>query len=242
MPYIVLHYFLCNTTTMKRILLIEDEVKIVRLVRDYLEGEGYKVLDARDGEEGLVEFEKQEPELIILDLMLPKKDGLTVAREVRKQSSVPIIMLTAKSEEADRVAGLELGADDYITKPFSLRELVARIKAVLRRSSGELDGREVINRGELLINPETHQVKLAGREINPTPTEFDLLYTMAKNPGRAFSRRKLLDNIDHSAGKTVRRKIDNHVKNLRKKLGGEKKGKQFIETVHGVGYRFRAED
>lgn len=226
---------------MNKLLLIEDEGEIVRVVRDFLEEEGYKVVDARDGEEGLVLFERQDPELIILDLRLPKKDGLEVAKEVRKKSQVPIIMLTAKSEEADRVTGLEVGADDYITKPFSLRELAARVKAVLRRTNGDLgekEGSEVVRYGNLAVDPKTHQVKLQGNEINLTPTEFDLLYTLARNPGRVFSRKGLLNQISNSKGKVVTRKIDNHVKNLRKKLRDVDENRVFIETVHGVGYRF----
>ncbi|MBS3736354.1 MAG: response regulator transcription factor [Candidatus Bipolaricaulota bacterium] len=224
---------------MKTILVIEDEGRIVRLIRDYLSEEGYRIIDARDGEEGLTAFERQNPDLIILDLMLPKKDGLDVAREVRKNSEVPIIMLTAKTEEVDRVTGLELGADDYMTKPFSLRELAARIKAVLRRTGGDLGKRGVIRRGELLIDTETHQVKLDGEEVDLTPTEFDLLAAMARNPGRAFTRKSLLEEIGHYPGESVKRKIDTHVKNLRKKLGSGDEPERFIETVHGVGYRFR---
>lgn len=227
---------------MPKILVIEDEGKIVRLIRDYLKKDGYEVVDARDGEEGLTAFERQNPELIVLDIMLPKKDGLRVAKEVRKKSQVPIIMLTAKSEEVDRVTGLELGADDYITKPFSLRELTARIKAVLRRTNGQLGGPEVIRRGELLINTETHQVKYAGNEIDLTPTEFDLLYTLARNPGRAFTRESLLKNVGGYTGEAVNRRIDNHIKNLRKKFSSIDGSRQFIETVHGVGYRFREPD
>lgn len=224
---------------MKTILVIEDEGRIVRLIRDYLSEEGYRIIDARDGEEGLTAFERQNPDLIILDLMLPKKDGLDVAREVRKNSEVPIIMLTAKTEEVDRVTGLELGADDYMTKPFSLRELAARIKAVLRRTGGDLGKGGVIRRGELLIDTETHQVKLDGEEVDLTPTEFDLLAAMARNPGRAFTRKSLLEEIGHYPGESVKRKIDTHVKNLRKKLGSGDEPERFIETVHGVGYRFR---
>lgn len=227
---------------MKKILVIEDEGRIVRLIRDYLEKEGYRVIDARDGEEGLTAFERQDPDLIILDLMLPKKDGLEVAREIRKNSQIPIIMLTAKTEEVDRVTGLELGADDYMTKPFSLRELAARIKAVLRRTSGDLGKQKVVQRGELVIDTGTHQVKLAGEEIDLTPTEFDLLTAMARSPGRAFTRKSLLEEIDHFAGESVKRKIDTHVKNLRKKLYVEGGADRFIETVHGVGYRFRKVD
>ena len=223
---------------MKTILVIEDETRIVRLVKDYLEKERYRVIDARDGEEGLVVFERQNPDLLILDLMLPKKDGLDVAKEVRKKSEVPIIILTAKAEEVDRVTGLELGADDYITKPFSLRELAARVKAVLRRADRDVRKREVIRRGELVINTDTHQVKLGGREINLTPTEFDLLAALARKPGRAFTRKGLLQEIGQFPGEAVKRKVDTHVKNLRKKLGSRDYPDRFIETVHGVGYRF----
>lgn len=224
---------------MEKILVIEDEGRIVRLIRDYLKKEGYRVVDARDGEEGLTAFERQDPDLIILDLMLPKKDGLDVAREVRKKSRVPIIMLTAKTEEVDRVTGLELGADDYVTKPFSLRELAARIKAVLRRTKGGHGEQQVINRGDLSIDTETHQVELTGEIIDLTPTEFDILAAMARNPGRAYTRKNLLEEIGHFPGEAVKRKIDTHVKNLRKKLSEPDERDEFIETVHGVGYRFR---
>jgi len=224
---------------MKKILVIEDEARIVRLIRDYLDNEGYRVIDARDGEEGLVAFQRQEPALIILDLMLPKKDGLEVAKEVRKESNVPIIMLTAKTEEIDKVTGLEIGADDYVTKPFSLRELAARIKAILRRSEGGPGRQDLINQGKLSINTETHQVKLEGKEIVLTPTEFDLLVVMARRPGRVFTRKTLLKEIGHFPGEGVKRKIDTHVKNLRKKLSDPDDHPRFIETVHGVGYRFR---
>ncbi|MCF7876434.1 response regulator transcription factor [Candidatus Bipolaricaulota bacterium] len=224
---------------MKKILVVEDEGKIVRLIRDYLEKEDYSVIDARDGEEGLTAFQRQEPDLIILDLMLPKLGGLEVAKEIRKESQVPIIMLTAKSEEADRVTGLEIGADDYVTKPFSLRELAARIKAVLRRSGGSPEESGVIDRGGLYINTESHRVELDGEELDLTPTEFDLLSTLAENPGRAFTRKGLLEEIGRYPGENMTRIIDTHVKNLRKKLEGSEGEKEFIETVHGVGYRFR---
>ncbi len=227
---------------MHKILIIEDEGRIVRLIRDYLEKEGYKVVDARDGEEGLVAFQRQDPALIILDLMLPEKGGLEVAKEIRQESEVPIIMLTAKTEEADRVTGLEIGADDYVTKPFSLRELAARIKAVLRRSKGDLGRQDLIHRGKLTIDTESHQVKFDGKELDLTPTEFDLLAALARKPGRAFTRKNLLEEIGHFPGEGVKRKIDTHVKNLRKKLSESSDRPRFIETVHGVGYRFRKED
>ena len=223
---------------MKRILVIEDEAKIVRLIRDYLGKEGYKVVDARDGEEGLAAFRRNEPSLIILDLMLPGLDGLEVAKRVREDSEVPIIMLTAKTEEADRVAGLEVGADDYVTKPFSLRELVARIKAVLRRSDGDLGRSDIIERGSLRIDRESHQVTLRGEKLDLTPTEFKLLSALAEKPGRAFTRKNLLDEIDRYPGENMTRIIDTHVKNIRKKLERKEEQDNFIETVHGIGYRF----
>jgi len=223
---------------MKRILVIEDEAKIVRLIRDYLGKEGYKVVDARDGEEGLAAFRRNEPSLIILDLMLPGLDGLEVAKRVREDSEVPIIMLTAKTEEADRVAGLEVGADDYVTKPFSLRELVARIKAVLRRSDGDLGRSDIIERGSLRIDRDSHQVTLRGEKLDLTPTEFKLLSALAEKPGRAFTRKNLLDEIDRYPGENMTRIIDTHVKNIRKKLERKEEQDNFIETVHGIGYRF----
>ncbi len=226
---------------MQKVLVIEDEGRIVRLIRDYLEKEGYIVVDARDGEEGLAAFQRQDPELIILDLMLPRLDGFEVAREIRKDSEVPIIMLTAKTEEIDRVTGLEIGADDYVTKPFSLRELAARIKAVLRRTKGDVSKPEVITQGDLTVSTSSHQVKLSGEEVDLTPTEFDLLAVMAANPGRAFTRRNLLEEIGHFPGERVERIIDTHVKNLRKKLSKSEEPEEYIETVHGVGYRFREE-
>lgn len=225
---------------MREILVIEDEAKIVRLIRDYLEKEGYRVIDARDGEEGITAFRRNEPELIILDLMLPKLDGLEVARKVRKDSKVPIIMLTAKTEEADRVAGLEVGADDYVTKPFSLRELAARIKAVLRRTDGGLGRPEVIKRGPLKIDLDSHRVEFGGEGIDLTPTEFELIAALAENPGRVFTRKNLLEEIGRYPGENMTRIIDTHVKNLRKKIEKEDE-KELIETVHGVGYRFRKE-
>ena len=224
---------------MKKILVIEDEGRIVRLIRDYLKREGYKVIDARDGEEGLIAFQRQEPELVILDLMLPKKDGLEVAKEIRKESQIPIIMLTAKTEEVDKVTGLEIGADDYVTKPFSLRELAARIKAVLRRSEGDREKNSIIHKGHLTIDTGSHEVRLEGNEIDLTPTEFNLLVALARRPGWVFSRKDLLEEIGHFPGDSVKRKIDTHVKNLRKKLSDSDDSPRFIETVHGIGYRFR---
>jgi len=226
---------------MKRILVIEDEERIVELVRAYLERAGYRVLAAYDGGAGLELFRRERPALVILDLMLPGVDGLDVARRIRQESDVPLIMLTARTEEADRVAGLELGADDYITKPFSLRELVARVRAVLRRAEGGLAPPQRLERGDLVIDLESRQVERAGREIELTPTEFDLLVALARYPGRVFDRFQLLEEIDHYPGAAFARTIDTHIKNLRRKIEPDPRNPQYIQTVHGVGYRFRKE-
>ncbi|MFQ6033690.1 MAG: response regulator [Candidatus Bipolaricaulia bacterium] len=226
---------------MKKILVIEDEERIVELVQAYLERAGYRVLAAYDGQAGLELFQRERPALVILDLMLPEVDGLDVARQIRRESDVPLIMLTARTEEADRVAGLELGADDYITKPFSLRELVARVRAVLRRAEGGLAPLHRLERGDLVIDLEARQVELAGRAIELTPTEFDLLVALAHHPGRVFDRLQLLEALNHYPAAGFARTIDTHIKNLRKKLEPDPGNPKYIQTVHGVGYRFRKE-
>lgn len=225
---------------MKKILVVEDEERIVELVRAYLERAGYRVLAAYDGQAGLELFQRERPSLVVLDLMLPELDGLDVARRIRQESDVPLIMLTARTEEADRVAGLELGADDYITKPFSLRELVARVRAVLRRAEGFRIPQR-LERGELIIDLEARQVELVGRAVELTPTEFDLLATLARHPGRVFNRLQLLEALDHYPSTGFARTIDTHIKNLRKKLEPDPGRPHYIQTVHGVGYRFRKE-
>jgi len=222
----------------KQILVIEDEERIVELLRAYLERAGYQVIAAYDGESGLELFRRVRPVLVILDLMLPGIDGLDVARQIRQESDVPLIMLTARTEEADRVTGLELGADDYVTKPFSLRELVARVRAVLRRVEGELAPARRLHRGELVIDLESRQVELAGRRVELTPTEFDLLVTLARHPGRVFTRVQLLEALDRYASESLARTIDTHIKNLRRKLEPDPQNPQYILTVHGVGYKF----
>jgi len=226
---------------MKKILVIEDEERIVGLLRAYLERAGYRVIAAYDGREGLELFRHERPSLVILDLMLPEVDGLDVARRIRRESDVPLIMLTARTEEVDRVTGLELGADDYITKPFSLRELVARVRAVLRRAEGFQIPRR-LERGDLVIDLEARRVSLPGREVELTPTEFDLLVALARHPGRVFDRLQLLEAIDRYPGEGLARTIDTHIKNLRKKLEPDPANPRYIETVHGVGYRFRKEE
>lgn len=223
---------------MKRILLVEDERQIARMVQAYLSREGYKVEVAFDGEEGWRQFQALAPDLVILDLMLPRLHGLELARLIRGASGVPIIMLTARAEEADRVAGLELGADDYVTKPFSLRELAARVRAVLRRVEGA-GSHKVIEAGPLRIDLAAREVRLAGMPVELTPTEFDLLSFFARHPGRVFTRTELLEAIQERSYASLPRTIDSHIKNLRHKIEPDPSQPTYIVTVHGVGYKFQ---
>jgi two-component system, OmpR family, alkaline phosphatase synthesis response regulator PhoP len=221
------------------ILVIDDEKDLTELVRYNLQKEGFIVRCARDGEAGLASASGDTPDLVLVDLMMPGMDGLEVCRRLRsdpRTAAVPIIMLTAKSGESDRVVGLELGADDYVTKPFSPRELAARIKAVLRRASPQVAVRATIRRGELTIDPIRREVSCGGKNIVVTASEFRLLHFMAAHPGRVFSRSELIDGVLGRDIAVVDRTIDVHVTALRKKLGcsGE-----LIETVRGFGYRFR---
>jgi len=226
---------------MKRILIVDDEEMIVRTVKAYLDREGFKTYTAYDGEEALRAFDEKGPDLIVLDLMLPKVSGIEVTRLIRSKSSVPIIMLTAKAAEADRVVGLELGADDYVVKPFSPRELVARIRAVLRRYEGEgIEVDRIAIRG-LEIDLKTREVKADGQEVELTPTEFDLLAYLARHPGQVFTRLQLLREVQGYTYDSFARTIDTHVKNLRRKIEKDPKSPRHILTVHGVGYRFARE-
>ncbi|MBN1859237.1 response regulator transcription factor [Candidatus Bipolaricaulota bacterium] len=226
---------------MKRVLIVDDEEMIVRTVKAYLDREGFKTYTAGDGEEALRSFEEKGPDLIVLDLMLPKLSGLEVTRRIRSTSRVPIIMLTAKAAEADRVVGLELGADDYVVKPFSPRELVARIRAVLRRLDGAGAEEEKIVIGSLLIDLKTREVRVDERLVELTPTEFDLLAYLARHPGQVFTRLQLLREVQGYTYDAFARTIDTHVKNLRRKIEPDPKQPHFIQTVHGVGYRFSRE-
>jgi len=230
-----------NGTTMKRILIVDDEEMIVRTVKAYLDREGFKTYTAYDGEEALRAFEEKGPDLIVLDLMLPKTSGIEVTRTIRSKSAVPIIMLTAKAAEADRVVGLELGADDYVVKPFSPRELVARVRAVLRRFEGEGREAERIAVGGLEIDLKTRELKVDGRNVDLTPTEFDLLAYLARHPGQVFTRLQLLREVQGYTYDSFARTIDTHVKNLRRKIEADPKNPHYILTVHGVGYRFARE-
>jgi DNA-binding response OmpR family regulator len=222
----------------QKILVVDDELEIVKVVRAYLEQSGFRVITASDGEQALAVFRHEQPDLIVLDLSLPKLDGLDVCRAIRRDSNVPIIMLTARVEETDRLIGLEIGADDYITKPFSPREVVARVRTVLRRSAPAPEPSSLITIGALSIDPLKHEVQLQSRSIDLTPSEFNILLSMASQPGRAFSRMDLLDAAQGEAYEGYERSIDVHIKNLRQKLGDEPRDPTYILTVYGVGYKF----
>ncbi|HOG45584.1 MAG TPA: response regulator transcription factor [Anaerolineae bacterium] len=222
------------------ILVVEDEVKIARLVRDYLENAGYRVLTAHRGDEGLALARSERPDLIILDLMLPGLDGLDLCRTVRRDSQVPVIMLTARADEADRLIGLELGADDYIVKPFSPREVVARVRAVLRRARGGEPEPEALRYEDLELDVAGHTAAVAGRPVELTPTEFALLAAMMRAPGRVFSRLQLLDQVQGEAYEGYERTIDAHIKNLRQKIEADPRSPRYIVTVYGVGYKLSA--
>ncbi len=217
----------------QKILVIDDEAKIVEICSDYLHAAHFDVVTALDGLQGLAAARAQKPDLIVLDLMLPGMDGLDVCRTLRRESNVPIIMLTARVEEADKLVGLELGADDYITKPFSARELVARIRTVLRRASGDASS-EVIRVGEVMLDRAHYQVCFPDRSISLTSTEYELMATMMSQPGRIFTRSQLLNAVRGVAFESYERAIDSHIRNLRHKL----EPGEYIITVHGIGYKF----
>ncbi len=229
-----------DDATMTKILIIEDESELVRILRSYLEKAGYSVITTGRGDLGLVMWEREKPDLVLLDLNLPGMDGLDVAREIRRKSETPIIMVTARVEETDRLIGLELGADDYILKPYSPREVVARVRTVLRRTGPRTGSpNQVIRLGDLEIDLDAHTLIRSGETVDLTPTEFSLLVTLASQPGRAFSRLQLLESAQGSAYEGYERTIDAHIKNLRSKLEPDPKQPYYIETVFGVGYRFR---
>jgi DNA-binding response OmpR family regulator len=222
----------------KKILVVDDEPHIVRVLKGYLESAGFQVITAYDGTEALAAFRREAPDLMVLDLMLPEVDGLDVARAVRRASAVPIIMLTARVDEADRLIGLELGADDYVTKPFSPREVVARVRAVLRRAAGPEPASRLLAAGDVTLDLDKRQASVAGRTVELTPTEFDLLAALVESPGRVFSRMQLLDKLQGYAYEGYERTIDAHVKNLRQKIEADPKRPRYILTVYGLGYKF----
>ena len=217
----------------KKILLIDDEPEILEICRDYLKASGYDVVTAGDGLQGLSSARREKPDLIVLDLMMPEMDGLDFCRTLRRESNVPIIMLTARIEEMDKLIGLEIGADDYMTKPFSPRELVARVRVVLRRGSGDTTA-EVIRAGNVSLDRARYEVQIGERAIQLTSTEFEIMATLMSQPSRIFSRNQLLNAVHGVAFESYERAIDSHIRNLRRKLEPD----DLIVTVHGVGYKF----
>ena len=227
---------------MKTILVVDDEPKIAALARDYLEHAGFAVVTVADGRSALEAVGRTRPDLVVLDLGLPEIDGLDVTRTIRRDSTLPIVMLTARDDEIDKVLGLELGADDYLTKPFSPRELVARVKAVLRRVDAgrqpDPGTREIVRAGDLTLDLPRMRADIGGRPVELTPTEFQLLATVAARPGRIFTRSQLLDAVHGVAFESFERAIDTHVKNIRRKIEPDPRSPRYVLTVYGVGYRF----
>lgn len=223
------------------ILIVEDEPKVAKLARDYLEQGGFRALTAADGNTGLAMALREHPDLIVLDLMLPGMDGLDVCRALRRKNDVPIIMLTARSEETDRLIGLELGADDYITKPFSPRELVARVRALLRRAQGTVYQPGVLRAGGLTLDIDAHRLTLRDENIHLTRFEFNLLQILVQHPGQIYSRAQLLEKLHGVAFDGYDRSVDAHIKNLRRKIEVDPTQPRYILTVYGVGYKFNDE-
>ncbi|MHC1782498.1 MAG: response regulator transcription factor [Anaerolineaceae bacterium] len=225
---------------MKTILIVDDEVKIVQLVRDYLEQAGFTVLAAADGRQALAMQQAEKPDMIILDLGLPEMDGLDVIRDLRKRANTPVIMLTARADESDKLVGLELGADDYLTKPFSPKELVARVRAVFRRINAAAETEtETILAADLTLDLPRMRVSANDRQVEDlTPTEFNLLAAMARHPGRIFTRAQLLDTLHGVAFESYERAIDAHIKNIRRKIEVNPSEPAYIQSVYGVGYKF----
>lgn len=220
------------------VLVVDDEQKVLDVIQPYLIQEGFEVITAKTGNGALQAVAQSNPNIVILDWMLPGKNGLEVCRDIRKHSSVAVIMLTAKTEEMDRVVGLEVGADDYMTKPFSLRELSARIRSVLRRTNPSSVDSNVIRRGNIIIDEDKHVVMKDNKEISLTPAEFQILLTLAARPGIVYSRLQLLQVITGDTYLSYERSIDSHISHLRKKIESDLSSPKYIQTVHGVGYRF----
>ena len=223
---------------MRTVMVVDDEPKIVQLARDYLEHAGFSVVVAHDGRAALAAARREKPDLVVLDLGLPELDGLDVARTLRAESNVPIVMLTGRSEESDKLVGLEIGADDYVTKPFSPKELVARVRAVLRRTERPRSDAEIVRVGEVTLDIPRMRTSVADRAVDLTSTEFQLVVTMAREPGRVFTRSQLLDAVHGVAFESYERAIDAHVQNIRHKLEPDPARPRYLLTVYGVGYRF----
>jgi two-component system alkaline phosphatase synthesis response regulator PhoP len=224
-----------------KILIVEDEAHITRTLRLYLEQAGYQVVIIADGAQAMPAFRHEKPDLVILDLHLPHVDGWEICRQIRREGDTPIIMLTARSEESDKLIGLELGADDYVTKPFSPREVTARVRVVLRRSHGQVQPPPILRADTLMLDLDGHTATQANQTLELTPTEFDILTALMRHPGQAFTRLQLVEAAQGGAYEGYERVIDQHIKNLRAKLGDDARAPRFIQTVFGVGYRFSAE-
>ena len=222
----------------KRVLVVDDEEWVVRLIQGYLEQAGFRVAPASDGPGALGQFDVWQPDLVILDLMLPGLDGLEVARRIRKKSEVPIIMLTARADEIDRITGLELGADDYVVKPFSVRELVSRVRAVLRRAEGGLAKPTVLEAGAIRLVLDKHEAWLDGKSIELTPMEFDLLAFLMQHPGQVFTRLQILEALRGATYESFERSIDAHIRRLRQKIEIDYRNPRYVLTVYGIGYKF----
>lgn len=227
----------------RKVLIADDEQQIIDTVRAYLENAGLQVVTARNGREALFVFRHEKPDLVLLDVMMPEMDGWEAARLIRRESDVPILFLTARVDDVDKITGLELGADEYITKPFSPRVVVAQVRAVLRRAYGDLASEPTTWRvGTLELNAETYEVTQDGQRLSLTPSEFDLLAVLIQRPGRVFTRMELLERIQGEAFAGYERTIDVHIKNLRAKIEEDPRNPRYIETVYGVGYRMRGDD
>ena len=227
---------------MRTILVVEDEPRIAGLVRDYLEHAGFAVITAGDGAAAIALTRARRPDALVLDLGLPRVDGLDVIRAIRRDSRVPIVVLSARGDETDRITGLEMGADDYVVKPFSPKELVARVRAVLRRTETSTLPDERIVSGDLELDLARRRVTAAGRKVSLTPTEFELLATLAREPGRVWTRSQLLDAVHGFSLETYERAIDGHIRNLRRKLEPDDAAPRYVRTVHGVGYALAEAD
>ena len=229
------------STVLKKVLIVEDDNDLVKLLKYNLEKEGFKVNYATDGTIALAEARRDPPDLVILDLMLPGLDGLEVCRQLRRAdrfSRTPVLILSARNEEADRVVGLEVGADDYVTKPFSTREVIARVRALLRRNEPAAPQRSKLQRGDLVIDPTAHIVSMSGRSIELSALEFRLLHYMAQHPGMVFSREQLLDSVWGNDRSVTPRSVDVYIRRIREKIEPQPQQPAFVQTVHGVGYRF----
>jgi two-component system, OmpR family, alkaline phosphatase synthesis response regulator PhoP len=228
----------------QRVLVVDDDRQIVRLIRSYLEEAGFTVLTAYDGEAAMHAVRRERPDLIVLDVMLPGRDGLEIVRWLRADSGlagIPVLMLTARVEDSDKIIGLELGADDYLTKPFNSREVLARVRAILRRASGAPSAPHVLQIGQLRLDVDSHECTVDGVAAELTPTEFSLLRTLMENPNHAFTRAELIEKALGYTYEGLERTLDSHIKNLRRKLEADPAQPQYLETVFGVGYRLKEE-